>query len=275
MRPTRHPGLSPADTDLAYAAAQRVVQVHQHLSQWMKEGMTLGRIDTEVARVLDLLQCRSAFIGYKMGGKGPSFPSHACLSVNDCVVHGTAASLMRPIQQGDLVKIDIGVYHRGFIGDAAWTYHVGKAPEQTRRLMECGKKALAEGVKQLRPGNVLMAWAAAVQKIVEHDHGYHLVRGLGGHGYGRTLHGPPYVSNVVPQYPGDWDEAHHPCVSGMLLAVEPMIAVGTSKVVSKKGTWPVLTDDGSTSVHYEHDVLVTHEGPRILTEGIERTPDEI
>jgi len=276
MRHSRQPqGLSPADVDLAYVAAQKVVLTHQRLAGWMKPGMTLARIDTEIARMLADMQCRSAFLGYKMGGKGPAFPSHACLSVNDCVVHGTAAYLARPMRDGDLLKIDIGVVHKGFIGDAAWTYHFGKPTTLVRRLMECGKTALAEGTKQLRPGNVLLAWAKEVQRITEHEQGFHLIRGLGGHGYGRKLHGPPFVSNVVPMYPNDWTEAHHPCVPGTLLAVEPMIAVGTGQVKQHDKSWPVYTADGSTSVHYEHDVLITNEGPRILTEGIEKTPDEL
>lgn len=269
-------GLPEADQVLAHEAAQAVVRVHEHLSGWMKVGMTLMQVDAEVARVLELLRCRSAFIGYKMGGKGPAFPSHACLSVNDCVVHGTAAYLgNRTLREGDLLKVDVGLYHKGLVGDAGWTYHFGKAAPEVRRLMDCGKRALAEGVKQLRPGNVLLAWARTVQGIVEHEGGYHLVRGLGGHGYGRKLHGPPFVSNVVPQYPNEWSEAHLAIQPGLLVAVEPMIAVGTHEVMSKPGTWPVLTKDGSTSVHYEHDVLVTEAGPRVLTAGIELVADEI
>ncbi len=275
MKPHRSPGHSPADLEIAAQAAARVVTIHQHLAGWMKPGMTLAKIDAEIARLLTQLQCKSAFLGYKMGGKGPAFPSQACLSVNECVVHGTAASLPRPLQQGDVLKVDIGVVYRGFIGDAGWTYHFGKAPSEVRRLMDTGKRALAEGVKELRPGNVYLNWAKTVQRICEHEAGFHLVRGLGGHGYGRTLHAPPFVSNTVPEGPNDWAEAHYPCTPGTLVAVEPMLAAGTSHVVQAPKAWPVLTADRSMSVHYEHDVLITAAGPRVLTDGLQDVPDEI
>lgn len=268
------PALSPADTQLAFDAAQKVVRTHERLSEWLKPGLTLAQIDAQVARILADLGCKSCFLGYTMG-RGPVFPSHACLSVNDCVVHGTAAYITRPMQQGDLLKIDIGVSYKGFIGDAAWTYSFGKPSTEIRRLMDCGKLALAEGVQELRPGNILLAWAKTVQQIVEHEHGYHLVRGLGGHGYGRTLHAPPFVSNVAPSYQGEWNEAYLPCTPGMLLAVEPMIAIGTGKVTQKPKSWPVFSEDGSMSVHYEHDVLITETGPRVLTEGLDQVRDVI
>ncbi|MCX5652191.1 MAG: M24 family metallopeptidase, partial [Planctomycetota bacterium] len=100
-----------------------------------------------------------------------------------------------------------------------------------------------------------------------------LVRGLGGHGYGRDLHGPPFVSNVVPSYPGEWPEAWKQIKPGLLVAVEPMIAISTSETRSNGREWPVFTADGSMSVHYEADVLVTEKGPVNLTEGLFALPE--
>ena len=268
------PALSKGEIDAAYAAAQCVVETHRRISSWLREGMTLARIDAEVARVLESMRCRSAFLHYR-AGRTPPFPSHACLSVNECVVHGTAAYLERPLVAGDLLKLDIGVTRQGWIGDAAWTYSFGEPSPEIRRLMECGKESLRRGVRALRPGNVLEDWAHAVQNHVESECGFHLVRGLGGHGYGRKLHTPPYVSNVRVSAPEVWHEARWACKPGMMLAVEPMIAIGTGEISQAKNTWPIFTADGSMSVHYEHDVLITEDGPRVLTEGMDELPDVV
>jgi len=275
------PVIKGPDADAAYAAAQKVVETHQHLSKWIRPGMTLAQIDAEVARFLESINCRSCFYGYKVP-KSPPFPSHACLSVNDCVVHGTAGYRREPLKQGDLLKVDIGVWHgrpNAWIGDAAWTYAVGEPTPAARRLMECGKESLARGVRELRPGNTYLAWARAVQNHVEKECGFFCVRGLGGHGIGRALHTPPYVANVVPTYNGEWPEASKACTPGTLIAVEPMIAVGTGDTyhnsLGRLDDWPVFTKDGSLSVHYEHDILITENGPRNLTEGLETIRDVI
>jgi methionyl aminopeptidase len=268
------PRFTPADVDAAYTSAQKVVETHRRLAAFLRPGITLAAIDTFVAKTLEELSCRSCFLGYRVP-HSPSFPSHACLSVNECVVHGTAGYYLPPMKAGDVLKIDIGVTHRGWIGDAAWTYVFGEPAPETRRLMECGKESLRRGVQQLRPGKMLLDWAKTVQGHVETECGFHLVRGLGGHGYGRKLHEPPYVANTVPAFPGEWPDASLRCEPGILVAVEPMIAIGTGRVKQRRNEWPVFTADGSLSVHYEHDVLITENGPRVLTEGLEETKDII
>lgn len=268
--------MSASEIALAKDAAQKVVRTHEKVSSFMRMGMTLAQIDAEVARVLASLECKSCFLHYRVG-RSPAFPSHACLSLNDCVVHGTAGFVARPMQQGDLLKLDIGVEYKGMIGDAAWTYSFGQPTPAIKRLMESGKVSLARGVKELHPKNSYLAWARTVQKTVEEEYGYKLVRGLGGHGYGlKKLHKPPYISNVVPMYPGEWPEATQRCEPGTLIAVEPMIAVSTGETKTLRANdWPVLTKDGSMSVHYEHDVLIGDDGPIVLTEGMENLPDVV
>lgn len=265
---------NPGEVDQAYAAAQNVVETHRRLAEFLRLGTTLAQIDRFVAETLEDLKCKSCFLGYKVSGV-PPFPSHACLSVNECVVHGTAGYYTAPLEPGDVLKIDIGVTYRGWIGDAAWTYVFGKPSEEIRRLTACGKESLRRGVAELKPGNTYQDWARAVQSHVEGECGFHLVRGLGGHGYGRKLHAPPFISNVLPAYPGEWPDADTPCEPGTLVAVEPMLAVGTGDVVQEKRKWPVYTKDDSMSVHYEHDVLITKDGPRVLTEGLEEIGDVI
>ncbi|MEN0019445.1 MAG: M24 family metallopeptidase [Planctomycetota bacterium] len=268
------PVVSGPDVDLAYAAAQRVVETHRRVSAFLRVGQTLGQVDRFIAEQLADQNCKSCFIGYRPGGV-PPFPSHACLSVNECIVHGTAIYLDRPLQEGDLLKIDIGVKFRGWIGDAAWTYSFGEPADDVRRLMEAGKDSLRRGIEKLRPENTYLAWAEEVQSCVEREHGFHLVRGLGGHGYGRSLHAPPFVSNVVPSRPGEWPDAKRKCAPGTLVAVEPMLAIGTGRTRHAPRDWPIFTGDGSMAVHYEHDVLITDAEPRVLSEGMDDLPDVV
>ncbi len=256
----------------ATAAAQCVVRTHERLVEFLRAGQTLAEVDRFVAETLSDLDCRSAFLRYKIPGH-PPFPSHSCLSVNECIVHGTHLMSDHPLEPGDLFSIDIGVNHEGWIGDAAWTYAIEAADETGLKLMESGRESLRRGIEAMQPGKPLSDWARAVQSCVEKEYGFLLVRGLGGHGYGRKLHGPPFVSNVLPRYPGEWPDASKKFEPGMLIAVEPMIAVSTASITSNSREWPIFTADGSASVHYEADVLITEEGPRDLTEGMADLPD--
>ncbi len=278
--------MSKIDVETAYAAAQKVVQTQHKVAAFLHAGITLPEVDRFVARTLDELGCESCFFRYPApGGRGrPAFPSYSCLSVNECIVHGTAGYYLKPMQAGDVLKIDIGVRYRGWIGDAGWTYVFGEMSPLVKRLTDCGKESLRRGVRELRPGNTYIEWARVVQNHVEKECGFHLVRGLGGHGLydSRTrkpaLHAAPFISNVMPSF-GDWPEAQTPCTPDTLLAVEPMIAVGTGRTLEesrgKAWDWPIKTADGSLAVHYEHDVLITENGPRVLTEGLETVNDVI
>lgn len=287
------PRLNAAEADAAYAAAQKVVEVHRRLSAFLRMGMTLADIDAFVGKTLDDLRVKSCFKGYVIRGH-PPFPSHACLSLNDCVVHGTAAYYRAPIKQGDVLKIDIGVWHAAggasWVGDAGWTYSIGQPSPLVRRMMECGKKSLARGVAAMKPGKPYLDWAVAVQDTVEREYGFFCVENWGGHGIGkkvddkskRGLHLPPHLLNHRPLTPDGWTEADFIWEPGNLVAVEPMIGATTGKTEQrpfefnrKQTDWPVFIADGSMSVHYEHDVLITEKGPRVLTEGMEDIGDVI
>jgi methionyl aminopeptidase len=271
---TAPPLITSRDAQAARASAQKVVETHRRISRWLRVGVTLPEVDRFVAATLEELHCRSCFLGYKVP-RSPAFPSHACLSVNDCVVHGTAGYYLQPLREGDLLKIDIGVTFEGWIGDAAWTYAFGEPADEARRLMACGKESLRLGIQALRAGGPFIDWARTVQGYVERTCGFHLIRGLGGHGYGRKLHGPPFVSNTIPAYAGEWPDAYTPARPGTLVALEPMVAVSTGRTTQRKNEWPIFTADGSLSVHYEHDVLMTESGPEILTQGMEELKDVV
>ena len=263
--------MRPDELQHAARAAEMVVEIHREIAPWLRTGMTLGRIDQRVGELLAQRKVRSAFQGYQLA-KYPRFPSHACLSVNDVIVHGMAGMSLDPLKRGDVLSIDIGVIYNGWMGDAAWTYVFEEADDVQRRLCECGVEALRRGVRELQPGARLENWARAVQRCVEGEYGFHCVAGLGGHQYGRRLHEPPHVANALPEYPGDWPDAGYVLEPGLLLAVEPIIAVGTSETTQKPRQWPIRTADGSLAVHYEHDVFITPDGPRVLTAGLEELP---
>jgi len=266
------PKVNASEADLAHAAAEKVVVTHQRLVEFLRVGQTLAQIDRFVGETLADIGCRSAFVGYRVG-RSPPFPSQACLSLNDCLVHGTAASSAKPMRAGDVLKIDIGVFYKGWVGDAAWTYAFKERSDLATRLMEAGKESLKRGVQQLRPGKTYLDWARAVQSHAEGECGFHLVRGLGGHGYGRTLHARPFVSNVVPLSANEWPDAFTPCTPGTLVAVEPMLCAGTSETRQRGHEWPIHSADGSLTVHYEHDVLITENEPLVLTRDLEDLPD--
>lgn len=273
-KPAQTP-ITDAHIDLAAQAARCVVQTHEAIVGFLKHGQTLAEIDRFVGQTLDQLGCKSCFKGYR-AGRHPPFPAHACLSVNETVVHGHPGSYQAPLTEGDVLKVDIGVTKNGWIGDAAYTYSFGEPDDTTRKLMDCGKEALRLGIEAMQPGAQLLEWARAIHPYVEKACGFHMVRGLGGHGIGRSLHTPPFISNTVPTVAAlEWREAHDVFVPGMLLAVEPMIAVGTGRIKQDGNAWPLKIADGSQSVHYEADVLITEDGPRNLTAGLEKLPDVI
>ena len=260
------------DIACATAAAKIVVQVHEALVGFLGPGRTLGEIDSFVGVTLKSLHARSCFIRYRIPGH-PPFPSHSCLSVNECVVHGTHEMSDAPLVPGDIISIDIGSKHNGWIGDAAWTYAICECTDEARRLMDIGKESLRRGIAAIQLGAKMVDWAEAVQHCVETEGGFSLVRGLGGHGYGKTLHGPPFISNVVPTRSGEWPDGERRFLEGMLVAVEPMLCAGKHHVQSDPGQWPIRSVDGSLTVHYEADVLVTADGPLNLTAGLNDLPD--
>jgi methionyl aminopeptidase len=268
------PVTAPHDIAGAAAAAECVAQTHLRLVEFLKAGQTLADIDREVAAILKGMDCKSAFLRYRIPGH-PPFPSHSCLSLNEWIVHGTHLMTDEPIKPGDLLSIDIGVIHQGWIGDAAWTYAIESTDDEGMKLLECGRESLRAGLATIKPGRPLVDWARAVQNYVEDDCGFRLVRGLGGHGYGRKLHGPPFVSNVIPRNRAEWPDQWKLFEPGMLLALEPMIAVSSSGITGAPKAWPIRTADGSRSVHYEADVLVTEDGSRNLTETMWQLPDVV
>jgi len=195
---------------------------------------------------------RPAFLGYQ------GFPFALCCSVNEEVVHGFP-SKDRVLKEGDIVSFDMGVVHKGFVGDAARTCPVGRVSEKAARLLAVTEEALWRGIEQARVGNNVYDISRAVQVCAE-SAGFGVVRRFVGHGVGVRLHEKPEVPNFVPQgLPGV------ALKSGMVLAIEPMITEGSYEVEILADRWTAVTKDRGLAAHFEHSVAVTSEGPEILS----------
>lgn len=184
------------------------------------------------------------------------YPANACISVNEVVIHGIPDDI--PIKDGDIVDLDLGVTLDGWCGDGAWTFPIGTVPPSTQRLLNVTQESLFQGIAKARVGNRIGDIAAAVQKYVE-GNGYSVVRDLVGHGIGRTVHEEPSVPNFGKARKGP------ELKEGLTICIEPMVNMGTHKVVTLNDGWTIVTADGKLSAHFEHTVAVTRSGPEILT----------
>ncbi len=234
-------------------AGRIVARVHAALAQAVAPGVSTWELDTLAADVIAQHGATSAFLGY--GG----FPAHTCVSINEELVHGIPKKRRR-LQVGDIVSIDVGVKHQGYIGDSAWTYAVGKVSEQASRLMQVTRDSLYAGIAAAQEGNVINDVSRAVQQHVER-HRFHVVRQFTGHGVGREMHEPPQVLNFERKYA----EAYQKMPAGLVFALEPMVQVGTWRTRTLRDKWTVISQDRSLAAHYEHTIAITREGPRILT----------
>ena len=220
--------------------------------QAVKEGITTLDLDRIVRSHIEKSGARPSFLGY--GG----FPASACVSVNDQVIHGIPSGKVF-LKEGDIVKIDVGAYYKGFHGDAARTFAVGKVSEQAAKLMEVTKQCFYEGAAKAVEDNRIGDIGAAVEAYAS-KHGFSVVRRYVGHGIGHDLHEEP----EVPNYGNVGRGAR--LYNGMVLAIEPMINVGTCNVKELADKWTVVTADGELSAHYENTVAITENGPLLLTD---------
>jgi len=216
----------------------------------IRPGMTTGQLDRLIEDFIRAEGAIPAFKGYQ------GFPASACISIDDEVVHGIPGK--RVIEEGVIVSVDIGAIVDDYYGDSARTFGIGEVSEEKRRLMEWTLKALHAGIDKARKGNRLGAVSAAIQQVAE-SQGYGVVRQLVGHGIGRAMHEEPQVPNFGSPADGPVLEA------GMVIAIEPMINMGTYEVRTLPDGWTVVTADGRPSAHFEHTVAVGPDGPRILT----------
>jgi methionyl aminopeptidase len=234
---------------------QFTAEILLELRERAKPGVTTRELDEIAARALEKRGLNSPFLGYAPGGVAP-YPAVLCASVNDEIVHGIPGP--RELHEGDIISLDFGVEYRGWHGDSAVTIAVGEISAEARKLLETTHDSLSKGIEKMVPGNRLSDIGHAVQCRAEQE-GYGVVRQFVGHGIGREMHEPPQVPNYGR--PGRGPRLR----AGMVLAIEPMVNAGTEKVRVLKDEWTAVTADGSLSAHFEHTVLITENGPEVLT----------
>lgn len=231
-------------------AGRIVALTLDYIKDQIKPEITLTEIENLCADYIIKHDAKPAFKGYH------GFPGAVCISVNEEVVHGIPNG--RRIKLGDLVKLDIGVYKNGFYADGAKTFTVGNVSDDIKKLLKVTEKSLYLGIKQARAGNHLGDISYAIQNYVEAN-GFSVVRELSGHGVGIELHEEPMVPNF------GFADTGITLKKGMTLAIEPMVNIGTSEVLTKSNNWTIITKDGKPSAHFEHTILITDNEPEILT----------
>ena len=232
-------------------AGRIVALCHEEMKKHVKPGVSTWELDQICESVIRANGATPSFKGY--GG----FPSAICASVNEVVVHGMP-SKKQILKEGDIIAIDIGACYKGYHGDSAWTYAVGKISEQDQLLMQVTHDSLFKGLEAVKNGAHLGDVSAAIGDYIE-SFGFGIVEDFTGHGVGRDLHEDPAIFNFGVKGTG-------PILrSGMVLAIEPMVNRGTKRVKILSDRWTTVTKDKSNSAHYEHTIVVRDDGYEILT----------
>ena len=231
-------------------AGRLTAQARALAGSLIRPGVTTHEIDRAVRRFIESHGAKPSFLGYC------GFPASTCISVNEVVIHGIPDQ--RKLKEGDIVSVDVGAYIGGFHGDCAATYPCGEVSEEAMRLIQVTQQSFWEGIQKARKGGRVSDIGHAVQVYVEAN-GFSVVRDFVGHGVGTKLHEAPEVRNFGPA-------GHGPRLQpGMTIAVEPMVCAGGWQVKNLEGNWTTVTQDGSLAAHYENTILITEDGPEILT----------
>lgn len=217
----------------------------------IKPGVTTMQLDKLAAEFIADNKATASFKGYH------GFPYTCCISVNDAVVHGFPTT--DELKDGDVVSVDVGVFKNGFHGDSAYTFALGAISDDVQKLLRVTKESLYKGIEKATIGNRVGDISFAIQEYTEKQYGYGVVRDLVGHGLGRNLHEEPQVPNFGKRGTGA------KLKEGLVIAIEPMINMGTKDVYNDKDGWTIRTGDGKPSAHFEHDVCIQKGKADILS----------
>lgn len=241
-------------------AGRIVARVLERMAELVAPGVSTAELDAEAERIIRDSGAVPTFKGYVIRSGVPAYPATICASVNEEIVHGIP-SADRRLQEGDIIGIDVGATYKQYVGDSARTYMVGDVSPEARKLVETTERALAAGIRAMRPGGWLLDVARAIQEVGDAA-GYGIVRDYSGHGVGRAMHEPPQVPNYVPDRTAEYEVE---LVPGLVLALEPMFCAGGEVTATLEDQWTVVTADRKLSAHFEHTIAVTENGPEILT----------
>ena len=243
---------STREIGLMREAGRIVALAHQEVQKHIRPGVSTLELDKIVEKVIRDNGATPSFKGYN------GFPGSICASINEVVVHGIPKATTI-LKDGDIIAIDIGACYKGYHGDSAWSYYVGKINPNDEKLMNVTKEALYKGLEQAKPGNRLGDISSAIGKYAK-SFGYGVVENFTGHGVGRHLHEDPAIPNYGIPNTGPVLQP------GMTLAIEPMINAGTKNVKTLSDGWTTITSDRKKSAHFEHTILITDDGCEILTQ---------
>jgi methionyl aminopeptidase len=242
---------SPREIALMRRGGHILADVVERLHASVKPGMSTLEIDEDVEEFIRGRGAKPAFKGYR------GFPATVCISINEEVVHGIP-SAHRRVKEGDIVGLDLGCIVERYYADCAFTLPIGEVPARVQELLDATRQSLEAGIAECRPGRRLSDVSHAIQMHVE-AHGFSVVRAFVGHGIGRALHEEPQVPNFG-------DPGRGPQLKpGMVLAIEPMVTMGSWEVRILDDGWTAVTKDGSLAAHFEHTIAVTESGPEVLT----------
>jgi len=241
---------SESELKLMRTSGKVVGQCLAELGSRVKPGVTTQDLDKFAYDFFKKNDCKPAFLGYH------GYPATICASINNEVVHGIPGK--RVLEEGDIVGIDIGAFYKGYCGDSARTFPVGKVDPGVKKLLEVTFESLNKGIEQCRAGNRISDIGHAVQEYAE-SFGFTVVRDYVGHGIGQAMHEEPQVPNYGKPHQGPR------IVEGMCLALEPMVNMGSEDVVVLEDGWTVVTKDGKFSAHFEDSIAILADGPENLT----------
>ncbi len=240
-----------AEIELMRESALLVSEAIAVVAAIIKPGVTTMQLDKVAEEFIKDNKATASFKGYH------NFPFACCISVNDAVVHGFPTN--DELVSGDIVTMDVGVFKNGFHGDSAYTFGVGEISDEVKKLLRVTKESLYIGIDKAIVGNRVGDIAFAIQDYTERQHGYGVVRDLVGHGLGRSLHEEPQVPNFGKRGTGA------KLREGLVIAIEPMINLGTKDVFHDKDGWTIRTADGKPAAHYEHDICIQKGKADILS----------
>jgi methionyl aminopeptidase len=221
-----------------------------------RAGVTTKALDELAQKLILAHGVKPAFYGQKSGKNGELYPAVICTSVNEVVVHGVPSDYI--LKNGDIIGLDFGVIFKGYYSDVAITVPIGEVSSEARRLIDVTKRALRQGLKKVRPGNTTGDIGNTIQRWVE-SHGFCVIRDLCGHGVGKELHEEPQIPNFGKRHEGEILK------EGMVIAIEPMVTVGSWEIVRTLDPHGFATKDKSPSAHFEHTIAVTRDGYEVLT----------
>jgi len=239
---------------LMETAGNIVAKTHKHLIPYIKPGITTKELEELAKEYIENFGATSSFKGLY------GYPAYICTSINEEVVHGIPSD--KVLKDGDIISIDIGVCYKRYHADSAWTYAVGNISKEKRYLLEHTKKALEEGLKKVKVGNRIGDISKAIDNYATSKK-LGIVKELIGHGIGKKLHEYPGIPNFIDSDIGPIIEEN------MVIAIEPMLNLGSHEVWLLDDDWTIAAQDGLPSAHFEHTVLVTKEGYKILTKEVE------